>query len=93
MDYIDRIHNCKNLDELFTEWKNTEPQGIINHRDNTFITDGIVDPESWGQEGNKRILFVLKEAYGDWKDDTLTSWLHMHHPKLSKRQIIRLYLK
>jgi len=82
MDYIDRIHNCKNLDELFAEWRNKEPQGIINHRDNTFIPDGIVDPESWGQEGNKRILFVLKEAYGDWKDDTLTSWLHMHHPKL-----------
>ncbi len=79
MDYFDRIQNCTTLDELFDEWRTKEPCGCINHGDNVFIPDGIVCPEVWGQKGKKKILFVLKEAYGqEWGGFTLASWLHTY---------------
>lgn len=79
MDYLERIQNCTTLDELFNIWRTKEPCGVINHRDNIFIPDGIVCPEAWGQNGRKKILFVLKEAYGDdWEGNTLATWLHQY---------------
>ena len=44
---------------------------------NDFITDGIVDPETWFESKGERILFLLKEAYSsegpvEWD---LPSWL------------------
>ena len=76
MDYEDKIIQCKSLDELFELWRNKEPEGIINHRDNTFIADGIVNIDEWNK-ADKKILYVLKEAYGDgWDNSTLASWIN-----------------
>ena len=57
--------------KLFERWKNTEL-----HKENVFIKDGIVCPETWFNS-DKRPLYLLKEAYGgndDWNliDDYLT---------------------
>ena len=35
----------------------------------------------WNSPGKKKILFVLKEAYGNWENNTLTNWLCTDHPK------------
>ena len=45
------------LKELFNEWKKDEKY------ENDFIEDGIIDINSWNKPGNKKVLFVLKEAY------------------------------
>ncbi len=80
MDYYDRIQNCTTLDELFDEWRAKEPCNSIDHKENSFILDGIVCPETW-EHSEKKILLVLKEAYGHgWEESTLVSWLH-GHPK------------
>ncbi|MBQ8665418.1 MAG: hypothetical protein IJ526_00945 [Lachnospiraceae bacterium] len=95
MGYSEDLYNCDSLEELFALWKNKAPQEIsytirkqvvsrtINHRENYFIADGIVNDSVWNSGKKKRILFVLKEAYGvDWGDKTLATWLRDDKPKL-----------
>ena len=42
-----------------------------------------MNPEVWNSGDKKRILFIMKEAYGsDWDNRTLASWLRMYHPTL-----------
>lgn len=53
---------------LFEYWKNKPASGTINHTEGVFISDGIVDPDSWFSQ-EVRPLFLLKEAYNgdaDW---------------------------
>lgn len=96
MGYIEDIQSCRNLNSLFELWKNKEPvretfdKGkklitvTINHAENYFIADGIVDSDVWNAGTKKKILFVLKEAYGtDWDDNTLATWLRREHPTVS----------
>ena len=72
------VDDCKTLQELMTYWRNKEPQPatyeingetreiVINHRENFFIPDGIIDENVWNTlPQGKKILFVLKEAYED----------------------------
>ncbi|MCR5100480.1 MAG: hypothetical protein K6B41_03895 [Butyrivibrio sp.] len=88
MGYKEDLQSSTNLSELFNVWKNkpacnveyikkkSKIQLTIDHGNNYFIADGIVDYSTWNNSGNKKILFILKEAYGkDWGDYTLASWL------------------
>ncbi len=70
---------------LFKEWKDCHgevcipaKQGsqelAIDHRENVFITDGVVDPCIWFSQGI-RPLFLLKEAYGSDRDWSLIDHL------------------
>ena len=82
MDYAERIKQCISLNELFEVWKDKQPNGIINHAEDYFIADGIVDSSIWNDIEHKRILFILKEAYGtDWGEATLATWIKNSHPK------------
>lgn len=82
------LENIKTEDELFDLWKSKEPVTYmvgensisINHRTNIFITDGIVNQDHWNEIDNKRILFILKEAYGGDKDWSLTELLQTNAP-------------
>jgi len=92
--YHHKIKNCDSLDGLFRLWKDKMPQDImisnqsgekslrIDHRNNGFIKDGIVDNKQWGAGNNKKILFVLKEAYGENTDWDMTEWLRDKQPTL-----------
>lgn len=64
--------------ELMANWEQKEPitktykvdkqekEITINHKENFFIPDGIVNEEKWEKlPFEKRILFILKEAYED----------------------------
>ena len=74
------IDECKDFQTLFEIWKNKAPRNVkgfeINHKDNVFISDGIVNPLVWNKQ-KPRILFVLKEAYSDKNDGdwSLTDWV------------------
>ena len=94
-DYQKKIEDASTLDELFTLWRGKEPESFeytygkrsiqvnIDHGKNVFIADGIVNPEVWNSGDKKRILCIMKEAYGsDWDNRTLASWLRMYHPTL-----------
>jgi len=82
MDYYQQIQTAESLDRLFEIWKNKKPNAEINHSANYFIVDGIVNSDVWNQKDKKRILYVLKEAYGtDWNENTLATWLANDHPK------------
>lgn len=72
---------CKTMEELMEHWKNKEPRSVaytvnrerreivIDHKQNFFIPDGIIDEEEWNTlPQGKKILFVLKEAYEDNHD-------------------------
>ena len=68
---------CSTIEELMEYWKEKKPEKVeyasqefcINHKENRFIPDGIVDKEQWDKlPYEKRILFVLKEAYTDTSD-------------------------
>lgn len=77
------IEKCKTLDELFKIWKKEEI-----HKDKVFVSDGIVNPDVWNSSEYKKILFILKEAYGNKNNDwSLTKWLVEceKHPKMWKR--------
>ncbi len=79
MEDFDPNRYSVSIHDLFDAWKNKSNSYGIDHKNNKFIPDGIVDPSSWGINGSKKILFILKEAYGDdWGDSTLTSWLHTY---------------
>ncbi len=88
MGYSEEVIGCKSLDELFGIWENKNPETKIyehkkkeyeiqiNHAENKYISDGVVNDEVWNSGKNKKILYVLKEAY---TDDTegydLAKWL------------------
>lgn len=48
--------------DLMRRWENK-----TLHKDKNFIEDGIIDINLWEKTDNK-ILFILKEAYGDYGD-------------------------
>ena len=80
MDYYDNVRRCQTLDELFQIWRNKEKGEVhisaekmestmtIDHKNDGFVADGIINPKIWHDDNHKKILFVLKEAYGggDW---------------------------
>lgn len=61
---------------------NQEKNIIINHK-NVFISDGVVDDTTWKNLNGKKILFLLKEAYGENNDWSLTDWLLTVKPSSS----------
>jgi hypothetical protein len=75
MGYYDNIAVCKTERELLELWKTKEPVTrsyvdkkqentvSINHK-NVFISDGIVNEAVWNHQTGRKILYVLKEAYG-----------------------------
>lgn len=93
MNYnTDRIESCNTIEELFSIWKskpivnttykedNTKIPLVIDHS-GVFISDGYVDKDTWeSKKDGKRILFVLKEAYGEDDDWSLTEWLRRTGP-------------
>ena len=62
----------KKNDEILKEWKSQK----IKDTDD-FISDGIVNPKTWFQLNNEKILFLLKEAYSATKpvEWNLSNWL------------------
>ena len=86
-----KAEQCSTLDDLFLMWKNKEPQTItvqdknrkdigvrIDHTNNVFVSDGIVNRHVWDSLKTPKILFVLKEAYNkdDASDWPLTEWIN-----------------
>lgn len=69
---------------LMDKWKNKSANNgciPIDHKNNAFISDGIVDPDTWFElDSGKRILFLLKEAYGEKNDWSLVEWLNRETP-------------
>ena len=91
------VKSCENLESLFEIWKN-KPIGIMKYKDQesnemitvtidhsqVFISDGPICEKSWKQnENGKRILFLLKEAYGGYADWSLNDWLRKTGPSSS----------
>lgn len=84
-----QLDNVTTEEELFLLWKNKELKtftysinkrqetGIINHS-KVFIEDGIVNKNEYKK--SKKILFLLKEAYGSNKDWNLTNELKERAP-------------
>ncbi len=79
-EYLAAIEGCNDFQTLFDLWKNKPPRIVegfeINHKDNVFISDGVVNTLVWNEQVPK-ILFVMKEAYSrrDDEDWPLTSWV------------------
>lgn len=80
----------KKADQLFSEWKSI--QGIvcfdngtisIDHKNNVFIRDGVVCPETWFSQ-KIRPLFLLKEAYGGTEDWDLIKDHLLVHKRIDK---------
>ncbi len=94
MSYYGDIALCKTEKELLALWKTKEPVTrnykdnkqekivLINHK-NVFISDGIVNEAVWNSQNGKKILYVLKEAYGESKDWDLPEWLLREKPSSS----------
>lgn len=89
------VKNCQSLDELFALWKSkpvatefyfdddkkTDVEVVVDHSD-VFISDGPVCPEIWNAEAaGTKIAFILKEAYGEEADWSLSEWLRKTGPK------------
>lgn len=74
------------LNTLFDEWRKKDI-----HNGAVFISDGVVNESNWLAADNKRILFVLKEAYSHsgTKNWSLTKWLSEaeDHSKIWKRVV------
>lgn len=84
MNYQDEIKECRELEKLFSLWKYKEPREIpytnketlqINHQTDAFISDGPINKRKWDSNTDKKILFVLKEAYNEEKDWNLGKWI------------------
>lgn len=94
MEYYDRIADCRTEKELLEVWKKKKPVSVtykekkekrtilIDHR-NVFISDGITDNAAWERQKGKKILYVLKEAYGETGDWNLSDWLLREKPSSS----------
>lgn len=94
MGYYESIAACRTERELLDLWKTKEPVTrsyvykkkektvSINHK-NVFISDGIVNEVVWNNQIGKKILYVLKEAYGENEDWNLTEWLLRTKPSTS----------
>ena len=94
MSYYEDISVCKTEAELLALWKTKkattghymekkqEKTVFINHQ-NVFISDGIVNETVWNSQDGKKILYVLKEAYGENEDWKLTEWLLQTKPSTS----------
>ena len=93
MGYINDIRQCSSIEQLFNLWKTKKPEQIsyikgnqqvyklVDHDKDFFIADGIINDQVWNSGEKKKILFVLKEAYGtDWGDLTLATWIKNYHP-------------
>lgn len=65
-NFEDRIKSCTNNDEVLRLWKEKN-----EHNDKVFVKDGIVDNSVWNAQ-DKKILYILKEAYGETEDWDLT---------------------
>ena len=73
--YYDKLAVCKSVREVLELWntkvpvtrsygdKKQENTVSINHK-NVFISDGIVNEAVWNHQTGRKILYVLKEAYG-----------------------------
>lgn len=89
-EYELQIQECTTETELFNLWKSKPPkkttyienkQSIefeVNHR-NGFIRDGVVNLNVWEKQ-DKRIAFLLKEAYGDNSEWDLKEMLRVKSP-------------
>lgn len=75
--YHDAVVNSNDLVGLFKIWQKKRPSELltyvdehseckfsIDHAKKGFISDGVISPDEWSNQGVK-ILFVLKEAYND----------------------------
>lgn len=94
MGYYEDIAKCKTEKELLALWKSKEPVTksyidnkqektvSIDHK-NVFISDGVVNEITWNNQDGKKILYVLKEAYGESEDWNLTEWLLREKPSSS----------
>lgn len=64
---------------LMKKWKNKSTP--IDHKNNAFVSDGIIDPDVWFElDSGKKIMFLLKEAYGEDDDWSLVDWLNKEIP-------------
>ncbi len=87
-DYMKKEEYEKESKKLLNKWKQLE-----HHKNKGFVSDGIVDFDEW-KKADKKILVVLKEAYGDedpWKLTDLIGtgdreWIknNPHYKMLSK---------
>lgn len=64
--FEERIKSCTNNDDVLSLWKEKS-----EHNDKVFVKDGIVDDVVWKSQ-DKKILYILKEAYGSAEDWDLT---------------------
>lgn len=66
------------MDNLKNRESVTVDDIVIDHKNNVFMEDGIVCPETWFKESDKpKILLLLKEAYTTQKKDApLVEWLN-----------------
>lgn len=91
-NYINRLTQVKTEQDLFDLWvtkpavyrsyieKNKEAPVVIDHS-KVFIRDGVVNEKVWYAENDKkRILFVLKEAYGGTSGWSLADELKSRAP-------------
>lgn len=95
---MDNERYQSDMKQLYSHWKLKEPvtrfihtksekdeEIVINHKNDVFISDGVVCPEVWYSQ-DVRILFLLKEAYtkngnDDWDlvEDHLLTTKKMSH--------------
>ena len=88
------VNKCANLIDLFTLWR-AKPATIQTYYDKSskqdipvtidhshvFISDSPVCPEVWNDRTTgPKIAFILKEAYGETKDWSLTDWIRETQP-------------
>ncbi len=65
-------HQDTEHDELLIQWRSRR-----DHASRGFVSDGVVDPAHW-EKAPVRVLFLLKEAYGDpgaTSDWDLRQWI------------------
>ncbi len=74
------LDNIKTEAELFALWRNkprfvSSKNVVINHAENNFVPDGIVNKKEWDKIEDKKILYVLKEAHSAKIDSDMATWL------------------
>jgi hypothetical protein len=55
-------------ESLWKDWRSRS-----HHVGRGFVTDGVIDPTRW-QRSDRRVLFLLKEAYGDPSPSVPVDW-------------------